>query len=76
MIMKIGEKTISPTKIICIGTNYLDHIEETKSEIPKEKLIKMSEKDVILTLKIAMVAVFMAVGITLSYLNPFGYLLL
>ena len=36
----------------------------------------MSEKDVILTLKIAMVAVFMAVGITLSYLNPFGYFLL
>jgi len=36
----------------------------------------MSEKDVILTLKIAMAAVFMAVGITLSYLNPFGYFLL
>ncbi len=36
----------------------------------------MSQKDVILTLKIAMAAVFMAVGITLSYLNPFGYFLL
>ncbi len=36
----------------------------------------MSEKDVILTLKIAMAAIFMAVGITLSYLNPFGYFLL
>jgi len=39
MIMKIGEKTISPTKIICIGTNYLDHIEETKSDLPKEPVL-------------------------------------
>jgi len=39
MIMKIGEKTINPTKIICIGTNYLDHIEETKTEIPKEPVL-------------------------------------
>jgi len=36
----------------------------------------MSEKDVILTLKIAMASIFIAVGITLSYLNPFGYFLL
>jgi energy coupling factor transporter S component ThiW len=36
----------------------------------------MSEKDVILTLKVAMASIFMAVGITLSYLNPFGYFLL
>ncbi|MHA1624233.1 MAG: fumarylacetoacetate hydrolase family protein, partial [Promethearchaeota archaeon] len=39
MIIKIGEKTINPTKIICIGTNYMDHIEETKLEIPKEPVI-------------------------------------
>ncbi|MHA1194106.1 MAG: fumarylacetoacetate hydrolase family protein [Promethearchaeota archaeon] len=39
MIIKIGEKTINPTKIICIGTNYLDHIEETRSEIPKEPVL-------------------------------------
>jgi len=36
----------------------------------------MTEKDLILTLKIAMASVFIAVGITLSYLNPFGYFLL
>jgi len=36
----------------------------------------MSEEDIILTLKIALAAVFMAVGIVLSYLNPFGYLFL
>jgi len=30
---------INPTKIICLGTNYMDHIEETGSEIPREPLI-------------------------------------
>jgi len=34
--MKIGEITINPTKIICVGTNYMDHIEETKLDVPKE----------------------------------------
>ena len=30
---------INPTKIICLGTNYMDHIEETGFEIPGEPLI-------------------------------------
>jgi 2-keto-4-pentenoate hydratase/2-oxohepta-3-ene-1,7-dioic acid hydratase in catechol pathway len=38
-IIEIGEKTINPTKIICIGTNYLDHIEETRLEVPKEPVL-------------------------------------
>jgi len=37
--MLIGETQINPSKIICIGTNYMDHIEETKMEIPKEPVI-------------------------------------
>ncbi|NHJ22790.1 MAG: FAA hydrolase family protein [Candidatus Lokiarchaeota archaeon] len=37
--MKIGDITINPTKIICIGTNYMDHIEETKLEVPKEPVL-------------------------------------
>ena len=37
--MKIGDVEINPTKIICIGTNYMDHIEETKLEIPKEPVL-------------------------------------
>ncbi|MHA1669973.1 MAG: hypothetical protein ACTSV5_05270 [Promethearchaeota archaeon] len=37
--MKIGDVKINPTKIICIGTNYMDHIEETKLEIPKEPVL-------------------------------------
>ena len=37
--MKIGNQTINPTKIICIGTNYMDHIEETGLNIPKEPVL-------------------------------------
>ena len=39
MIMKIGNTIINPTKIICIGTNYIDHITETKMPIPKEPVL-------------------------------------
>ena len=38
-MIKIGDKTIHPTKIICIGTNYMDHIEETKLPVPKEPVL-------------------------------------
>jgi 2-keto-4-pentenoate hydratase/2-oxohepta-3-ene-1,7-dioic acid hydratase in catechol pathway len=38
-MMQIGNKTIKPTKIICVGVNYMDHIEEVKSEIPKEPVL-------------------------------------
>jgi 5-oxopent-3-ene-1,2,5-tricarboxylate decarboxylase/2-hydroxyhepta-2,4-diene-1,7-dioate isomerase len=34
--MKIGKININPTKIICLGRNYLDHIKETNSPIPTE----------------------------------------
>lgn len=37
--MKLGDHTINPTKIICVGTNYMDHIEETGLEVPKEPVI-------------------------------------
>ncbi len=38
-MITIGDTTINPTKIICLGTNYMDHIEETKMEVPKEPLL-------------------------------------
>ena len=38
-MIKIGETTINPTKIICLGLNYLDHIEETKRQAPKEPIL-------------------------------------
>ena len=37
--MRIGDLPINPSKIICVGTNYMDHIEETKMEVPKEPVI-------------------------------------
>ncbi|NVM36334.1 MAG: fumarylacetoacetate hydrolase family protein [Candidatus Lokiarchaeota archaeon] len=37
--MKIGTQTINPTKIICIGTNYMDHVEETGLDVPKEPVL-------------------------------------
>ena len=38
-MIKVGDITINPTKIICVGTNYMDHIKETKLEIPKEPVL-------------------------------------
>lgn len=34
--MKIGKTKIHPTKVICLGRNYLDHIKETNAPIPIE----------------------------------------
>lgn len=38
-MIEIGDIIINPTKIICLGTNYMDHIKETGLEIPREPLI-------------------------------------
>jgi len=37
--MKIGDIEIFPTKIICLGLNYQDHIDEFKRETPKEPVL-------------------------------------
>ena len=38
-MIKIGDTTINPTKIICLGLNYQDHIDEFKRETPKEPVL-------------------------------------
>jgi len=38
-MIKVGNAMINPTKIICLGVNYMDHIEETGLEVPVEPLI-------------------------------------
>ena len=38
-MIKIGEITINPTKIICIGANYLDHIKEFNAKTPEEPVL-------------------------------------
>ncbi|MFX1567946.1 MAG: fumarylacetoacetate hydrolase family protein [Promethearchaeota archaeon] len=35
MIIKVGEKEINPTKIICLGRNYIEHAKEMKAQVPK-----------------------------------------
>ncbi|MFX1468199.1 MAG: fumarylacetoacetate hydrolase family protein [Promethearchaeota archaeon] len=35
MIFKIGNKSIEPTKIICLGRNYIEHAKEMKAQIPE-----------------------------------------
>ena len=37
--IRVDGKAIFPSKIICIGRNYVDHIKELGNEIPKEPVI-------------------------------------
>jgi 2-keto-4-pentenoate hydratase/2-oxohepta-3-ene-1,7-dioic acid hydratase in catechol pathway len=37
--MKIQNIEINPTKIICLGRNYLDHIKETNAPVPKDPVL-------------------------------------
>jgi 5-oxopent-3-ene-1,2,5-tricarboxylate decarboxylase / 2-hydroxyhepta-2,4-diene-1,7-dioate isomerase len=35
-MIKIGNISINPTKIVCLGRNYVDHIKEMNAPFPKE----------------------------------------
>ena len=35
----VGNREIEPSKIICIGRNYIEHIKELKSEIPENMVV-------------------------------------
>ena len=37
--VKLHRKTIYPSKIVCVGRNYVDHIRELGNEIPEEPVI-------------------------------------
>ncbi len=37
--VRLGPPVVRPSKIICIGLNYIDHALETKSPVPKEPII-------------------------------------
>ena len=37
--VKLDGNTVYPSKIVCIGRNYVDHIKELGNEIPKEPVI-------------------------------------
>jgi 2-keto-4-pentenoate hydratase/2-oxohepta-3-ene-1,7-dioic acid hydratase in catechol pathway len=42
---RIGAPITRPTKLICVGLNYIKHISETKSQTPVEPIIFMKAPD-------------------------------
>jgi 2-keto-4-pentenoate hydratase/2-oxohepta-3-ene-1,7-dioic acid hydratase in catechol pathway len=44
---RIGSSIHRPSKVICVGLNYLAHIAETNSETPKEPVIFMKAPDTV-----------------------------
>lgn len=42
---RIGAPIKSPTKVICVGLNYVGHIKETNSKTPTEPIIFMKAPD-------------------------------
>lgn len=45
---RIGSPINRPSKVICVGLNYLAHIKETNSETPKEPVIFMKAPDTVI----------------------------
>lgn len=35
----VGNRKIEPSKIICVGRNYIEHIKELNSEIPDNMVV-------------------------------------
>ncbi len=48
-MVKIGNTNINPTKIVCLGRNYLDHIKETNAPIPKEPVFFVKTLNTLVT---------------------------
>ena len=47
--IKLDGKDVFPSKIVCIGRNYVDHIKELGNEIPKEPVIFLKPNSAIST---------------------------
>jgi 2-keto-4-pentenoate hydratase/2-oxohepta-3-ene-1,7-dioic acid hydratase in catechol pathway len=47
--IKLDGKEVFPSKIVCIGRNYVDHIKELGNEIPKEPVIFLKPNSAIST---------------------------
>jgi len=43
--LRYGSPISKPTKVICVGLNYLGHIKETNAETPKEPIVFMKAPD-------------------------------
>ncbi|UCD02140.1 MAG: fumarylacetoacetate hydrolase family protein [Promethearchaeota archaeon] len=49
MNIKIGNKIIDPTKIICLGRNYIDHAKEMKVQVPKNPVFFVKTVNTLVT---------------------------
>lgn len=47
--IKVNGKSFSPTKVICIGRNYVDHIHELGNEIPEQPVVFLKPNSAIST---------------------------
>jgi len=48
-MIKIGNTNINPTKIVCLGRNYLDHIRETNARVPIEPVFFVKTLNTLVT---------------------------
>jgi 2-keto-4-pentenoate hydratase/2-oxohepta-3-ene-1,7-dioic acid hydratase in catechol pathway len=37
--VKLGDSLVEPTKILCVGRNYLEHIQELNNAIPDQMVV-------------------------------------
>ena len=37
--VKLGDKSIYPSKVVCVGRNYLEHIKELNNAVPDEMVV-------------------------------------
>lgn len=49
MNIKIGDRFIQPTKIICLGRNYIEHAKEMKAEVPKNPVFFVKTVNTLVT---------------------------
>jgi 2-keto-4-pentenoate hydratase/2-oxohepta-3-ene-1,7-dioic acid hydratase in catechol pathway len=49
MNIKIGKSVIYPTKIICLGRNYIEHAKEMKAQVPKSPVFFVKTVNTLVT---------------------------
>ncbi len=37
--VRVGEKKLRPTKVVCVGRNYLEHIQELNNAVPEDMVV-------------------------------------
>lgn len=47
--IQIGQRTLTPSKVVCIGRNYVDHIAELNNEVPDDMVVFIKPNSAIST---------------------------